>query len=319
MLSSYRLAAIALGIILAGAPALAQETPQPTTQSEPEPAGEQQTGAPASDENTDTEQGDAEFLLPALQGIESAIRELIPEEDKVAAEADRRRDKADLEAQESMARWAFWMFIAAAASVVLTFVGLALLWRTLLHTRRAADYANDMVVEAKATTAAAQETLKADRAWIGFNRIEPTRVNDMHVDGVRFALGEVFVLAFRNYGRTPAVSASFRIDCAVVDLLPQLPRFAEPTWNDAEFSRVYSPSQEILADGIPFGYQDVNERLPDGKEFVVQCWFRYKTVTDAEWHNTVMVFGIKPAGIAIHDDGAVHPNWRMRHEFARVD
>ena len=55
-----------------------------------------------------------------------------------------------------MALWAMLMFFASTASVVVTVVGVVLIWRTLHHTRRAADYAKDMVDKSKLATQAAE-------------------------------------------------------------------------------------------------------------------------------------------------------------------
>ena len=65
------------------------------------------------------------------------------------------RSERDLEAQQDMARWAMLMFFASAASVVVTIVGLLLIWRTLHHTRRAADYARAMVDETRVSSQSA--------------------------------------------------------------------------------------------------------------------------------------------------------------------
>lgn len=124
-------------------------------QGKPESAGQQGETATARQQDTTPEPSYADRLLTAIERIEPAIRELIAEEDKVAAEAESRRNHADLEAQKSMALWAFWMFIASAVSVVLTGVGVVLIWRTLHHTRRAADYTSGMLKEAKRTTSVA--------------------------------------------------------------------------------------------------------------------------------------------------------------------
>ncbi|MCO5082280.1 MAG: hypothetical protein M9955_11555 [Rhizobiaceae bacterium] len=137
----------------------AQETQQPATNGQPEAASDQSTAAAARDGNPAPEPGYAERFLTAVERIEPAIRELIAEEDKVTADAERERDDADLRAQQSMAVWAFWMFVASALSVVLTGVGVVLIWRTLLHTRDAAIHAGAAVLEAKNATKAAQDAV----------------------------------------------------------------------------------------------------------------------------------------------------------------
>jgi hypothetical protein len=86
------------------------------------------------------------------------------------------RERRDLYAQEAMALWAAWMFFITAAAF-------AAILRTLHHTRRAADYAADMV--------------KADRAWMSFGSIEP---RFLEPDGF---MG--FDVKWTNCGRSPAL------------------------------------------------------------------------------------------------------------------
>jgi hypothetical protein len=77
-------------------------------------------------------------------------------------EADQSR--RDLAAQENMAHWAFWMFIAAGAGTLLTAFGLLLIWQTVIYTRNAAVSADKMVTEAEKTTAAAVQASNAATA-----------------------------------------------------------------------------------------------------------------------------------------------------------
>lgn len=76
----------------------------------------------------------------------------------------------DLRAQEDMAWWAQMMFWAAAAGVILSGFGVFLIWRTLLYTRTAANHSATLIVEAKATTKAAERAAEAavadQRPWI---------------------------------------------------------------------------------------------------------------------------------------------------------
>jgi hypothetical protein len=102
-----------------------------------------------------------------------------------------------------MALWAFWMFVAATASVVLTFVGIILIGWTLYHTKRAATAAVDMVDEAKATTRAADETVKVTRD-IGQAQVRAY----LHITGIAFGVRsdrKIFVgVKIKNVGQSPA-------------------------------------------------------------------------------------------------------------------
>lgn len=180
---------------------------------------------------------------PALQGIQSAIRDLIAAIHEQQDPGQPQREIADLQAQQNMSRWAKPMFWAAAASVVVTFGGLLLIWRTLHHTRRAADYTKGMLEQARKTTKAAIASTKAAEAAAG----QASRANQAALDAVYEAkianiLQEksakrqlrAYVLAdgamflehpennlwvgvfFKNTGQTPAWNAHARLRCAVI-------------------------------------------------------------------------------------------------------
>ena len=119
----------------------------------------QEEGAADADDDSANQSAQAVDFLPALEGIEAAIRDLIADEDKITAKAQQDRESRDLEAQERMAQWAEWMFYATAATVALTLAALFAIIRTLHHTRRAADYTGDMLEEAKKSTAAANRAV----------------------------------------------------------------------------------------------------------------------------------------------------------------
>jgi len=97
-------------------------------------------------------------LLPAIKGIEAAIRESIPEVDQDERKRQEDREIADLRAQQKMALWAERMFWAVVASNFLTCVGLYLLWRTLRYTKEAAIAAKESVAEARQATQIADKT-----------------------------------------------------------------------------------------------------------------------------------------------------------------
>jgi len=106
----------------------------------------QEESAADTQQDGEAEQQPTIDLTPALNDIESAIRDLIAEEDKIAAEAQESREARDLNAQEAMADWAKWMFFATLATVGLTFVALVYIRRTLLETKEAVRAADETVV-----------------------------------------------------------------------------------------------------------------------------------------------------------------------------
>jgi hypothetical protein len=98
------------------------------------------------------------------------------------------RDERDLEAQQDMAKWAMFLFVA-------TLVGLGLLAATLLETREAARAAWEMVEESKQATAAAKATLTLEtRPYIVLDSFS-------YQQGIREYAAK---FSFKNVGRTPA-------------------------------------------------------------------------------------------------------------------
>jgi hypothetical protein len=124
------------------------------------------------------------------------------------------REIRDLKAQEDMANWAFWMLIASTVGSLLTIVGLVFVWKTLHHTRRAADSAGDSVTDSR--KAAANQL----RAYVG-----PRAVNYTFDLSGGFGVG----IEITNFGQTPAFR--FR-HIAGINYLPyplgELPEIGKP-------------------------------------------------------------------------------------------
>ncbi|MEQ1523033.1 MAG: hypothetical protein ABL936_17335 [Aestuariivirga sp.] len=110
------------------------------------------------------------------------------------------------------------MFWATFATVFTTLLGLALIARTLHHTRRAADYAKDMVGEAKTTTAATLTLIKQEqdnaqrqlRAYVGVdtislpNGLDRNLVVDPKMVGIQ--TNNLLRVMLKNFGQTPATN-----------------------------------------------------------------------------------------------------------------
>lgn len=173
----------------------------------------QEEGRVASGDSGEGHQSDAVDLFPALEGIESAIRDLIANEDKVVREAAQDREKRDLQAQEEMAFWAEGMFYATFATVILTFIALFAIFRTLHHTRRAADYTEGMLVEAKTTTKAAEasilETRRIGEAQVRAYVIPKQCCVKIQADGDMIR-GQI-IATLANSGQTPAEIEGFAV------------------------------------------------------------------------------------------------------------
>lgn len=204
--------------------AIAQET-QPALEGEPIAEPRQEQSATAGDQGGEEQTPAAPDLVPTLESIEAAIRDLVSDEDQAERSDQEAREQRDLAAQEQMAWWAQWMFWATFATVLLTFAALVAILRTLHHTRRAADSAEDMVIEAEKTTAAAVQTIQAERAYMtfaGFNIIP---------DPAPPANGPVLTYSFQpiflNTGRSPASKEFNVVDFAAVGPGEPPPPFEE--------------------------------------------------------------------------------------------
>lgn len=149
--------------------AQAQEQIQAPAVVDPEAAPEQNERKPATDNNGNSEQENAVDPSPGLAAIERAIRDLVAATSKADPPQKDEREVRALNAQEEMETWAERMFYATSLTVLLTFLALGAVLRTLHHTRRAADYAGDMLSEARMATVAANQTVEITREAFGIN------------------------------------------------------------------------------------------------------------------------------------------------------
>jgi hypothetical protein len=169
MPSRIRDAAIALGLIVASLGALAQEGIEPALESQPVSSPEQEERANArQQDDPGPEQDRAADLLPGIQGIEAAIRDLIAKQDDAERQRQEDREIADLQAQNDMAFWAMLMFFATVVATFVTAAGVLLIYHTLKYTKamagdtqRTADAADATATEAKKSTVAAMRAAAA--------------------------------------------------------------------------------------------------------------------------------------------------------------
>jgi len=145
-------------------------------------------------------------LQDSINRVTSAIEAL---KDNPEAEAEKKRAADDLNAQEDMAKWAFWMFVANSVSVLLTAVGIVLIWRTLVYTARAAEHSKEMALSAaEATKAARQQADVAERSHKMMERpyIIPSGVHRVtRIVKGRSKGNYAVVYTIGNYGRSPAI------------------------------------------------------------------------------------------------------------------
>jgi hypothetical protein len=102
-------------------------------------------------------------FVAALDRIEAAILSLIREESEKERRHIAERSARDLSAQEEMAGWAGEMAWATILAAGFTFGGLILIGITLYYTRRAAEYTQEMLEQAKITTKATVEAINIER------------------------------------------------------------------------------------------------------------------------------------------------------------
>jgi hypothetical protein len=245
---------LAAGALLAfNSPSLSQQ-PDTSLEHQPIPETRQQAGANQGQANAAEQQPNSADLAPALKAVEGAIRELIPKDDSIERQRQEQREISDLQAQQEMAVWAKLMFWASLGGVALTFGGLILIYRTLHHTRRAADYARDMIEEAEKTTRAAVVSAEAAREAVEqakeTNRIaaesivldqRPWLILDFDLARVSFtqhSVSATCTVTIRNIGKSPALATPIGFS------------FSKPFPSDS-VQKAARQAQEFLNTSIP--------------------------------------------------------------------
>ena len=207
--------------------ALAQESQEvepANIKSQPVPEGGQNTSKDGAADQGQKNEPTPEKLSPSLDRIEAAIRDLIAQERTARGQGPKDNEIRDLDAQEGMAFWAKTMFWATVAAVILTFAGIALIWRTLYHTRRAADSAKDMAEESRKATLAAVAAAKAAESAVEVTSDTAQRQLRAYVfvvEALRTRRGDtdpwVIQVRIKNFGQTPAYRAQVRVIPMLID------------------------------------------------------------------------------------------------------
>lgn len=132
--------------------------------------------------------------MAVQNNVERIARALEAANTKQESADERQRAEQDLRDQDSMANWAFWMFLVGLGEILLTAVGVFLVWRTLIHTRDAAVAARDAVTETR--------------------RIGEAQVRAyLSCASARFDINEVWVVAvpvIKNLGQSPAIDVQIQ-------------------------------------------------------------------------------------------------------------
>ena len=196
-----------VGAILWSNASLAQETKDvlpPVLESQPKTESGNDTSKEQREERRQEEKPRAEKLTPALEKIESAIRDFIAQQNATQSQPPEDHEISDLKAQERMAFWAKLMFWTSAAMVVITGVGIHLIRRTLGETKRAADYTEGMLGEARKTTTAAERAVDVTRDSAERQLRAYVTVTASEIRGFGQSTPLEAWLEITNQGQTPA-------------------------------------------------------------------------------------------------------------------
>lgn len=159
----------------------------------------------------------------------------------------------DLQAQQDMALWAFWMFSVGAFSVALSVVGVVLIWKTLLATQTAAKYASDAVDVTR------EIGIAQTRAYISRPQVEVEPLN---------ANSFIIRITVKNSGNSPAITPNFS--------------GAVSAESEPEVARAHLPSARLLN----IDYRSVSS----GEELELAEW-RIENLTEIQLRR-IQDFGI---------------------------
>jgi hypothetical protein len=244
--------------VLAGSPALSQdpqerqEPARPALESKPVTTPQQREAderhVQGSQDQTEKLLPAIERILPALENLKSAIRSLVPKKDQDEDERKKSREIEDLNAQKDMALWAKAMFWATVAAVIITGLGLILIWRTLIHTRRATKYAGVMARDAKKANALHEKAAHhAQRAWL--------KVDAELLDNLQFDEGGTasFRIKFTadNIGKSPAFAVAVH-----AEIYLHAPDWPSPAVKQRKFADTIREIHENTSGSIVFPGSD---------------------------------------------------------------
>lgn len=169
---------------------------------EPSRDGEGGKQAPRDGDHNENQGTDA---LSSAAGRSVAPNESAVSEPQTYSEQPDPYQLRDLEAQESMAVWAMWMFVAAVFTFAITSIGTFLIWRQVKLTREALE---DTGNATKAMFRQIELTEQAQRPWLGISatpRMLKRTGNRLSVE---------IDIETSNLGKTPALNYQLRFKFA---------------------------------------------------------------------------------------------------------
>lgn len=192
----------------------------------------------------------------------------------------------DLQAQQDMARWAFWMLIPTSVGLPISVGGLWMLWRSLQQTR---------------------EAISTDRE-VGHAQVrsyitaEPKELADLVVG--RNARVEIHVA---NTGQSPAYNVRYIAAVFIADhpLPHDIGPMIAPDPNQApRFGNTVPAQGSFFAEGVggnPISEHDIRSVVnTDGKRLYVSCVVYYKDVFGLD-HETMMTAYLDQTGEPVID------------------
>ncbi|MEX0693564.1 MAG: hypothetical protein WD075_03875 [Rhodospirillales bacterium] len=290
---------------------LAQEQVPPVTKSQSVPESREKPTT-AGNGKRETESESPENVTPALNKIESAIRDLVEQERTGRGQRPSDEEIRDLIAQEGMALWAERMFWATLAAVILTLVGVFLICRTLSETRRAANYTKGMLREARKTTKAAEETIAVTRE-IGQKQIRAY----ITITEVWAHLAEDNTICLRIEISNTGASPTKRLEIAIKATCCQFEH-----WRDdvpSEMGRTTFNTDDIPAGGgntveknirVPGStINPVLENIMQESAYLAEITVKFIDVFDDKQGDTFCFRGFKPENHGLADEIRLDPQW----------
>jgi hypothetical protein len=184
-------------------PALADHQTNEGQGAQPAPGGSQQAGQ--------QEQAVAPPVEKPIGQPETAVANQQTQTEQPSPYAVR-----DVTAQEDMVFWAMMMFIAAAATFIVTTFGTILIRRQVILTREAVVDTGKATVAMETGNKIARDTASRQlRAYMGINHYTLTPYNLGNAQSGRF------LVQMKNFGQTPAVGLTTTVSYAIRDWVDQ--------------------------------------------------------------------------------------------------
>ena len=139
--------------------------------------------------------------LPDVSGLPSPIERAIANP-RPTTGVD--HEKRDLAAQEASALWAFYMVVASFASVLITAIGTAFLYKQIVLTREAVE---DTGLATAAMVRQNELAEMGQRPWLTIEEIDFKLSGYLHAGGLHVSI--IVEIKVRNVGSMPALNVSY--------------------------------------------------------------------------------------------------------------